>query len=699
MLIGSPSLRILQCSLNVNPLFLKVLGSRQGGTLLLAATYVLLGSLLRVGLLVASAGEVSWGLPTFASLLVGLLFDLVMAWFLTLPLGLLGAVWPASWSGSRRLRLPLRAAWLFGAFLFTFWKSSEILFWEEFGVRFNFIAVDYLVYTTEVVKNIKESYNLPLIVTVVALVATAAYLAWRRLGWTAAWHAGAQADVTPRWRGFAALLAPLFILLGVAYATGRHDLQVTASVHDSFGERLTAGLRHMGAPQPGWVNSYDTEIAKNGEYAFLAAFWANQLDWKRFYPSHPAAVSELAARLKAQGAPLAAGATNDILRRVPGVAGARKLNVIQITVESLSAKYLGCYGVNDDEDKVDYGKLGLTPNLDRISRESLWFSRCYAGGTRTVRGMEALTLAIPPIPGQSVLRRQGCENLSTLGSALADQGYDTAFIYGGDGFFDNMSYFFGANGYRIVDQPAALKAGRKISFANAWGACDEDAFAWSMAEADAAHAAGKPFHHFIMTTSNHRPYTWPEGRIAPTLRNRQGGVAYTDHAIGEFLKLAAAKPWFKDTVFVIVADHCASVAGKRELEIKKYEIPLFIWAPGLIPARKVDSMMSQIDYVPTLLGLLRLPYAGRFVGADALAPGYQPRAFISNYQKVAVLRPDGLLTVLKPVRQVAQFRADLATGALSPLTSPDAAAAAEAIQYYQGADELFNRGGLAHPAR
>ena len=114
----------------MNPLLLSVLGSRQGGTLLLAASYVLLGSLLRLGLLIASAGEVSWGLPTFASLLVGLLFDLVMAWFLTLPLGLLGAVWPASWSASRLLRLPLRAAWLFGAFLFTFWKVSEILFWE-----------------------------------------------------------------------------------------------------------------------------------------------------------------------------------------------------------------------------------------------------------------------------------------------------------------------------------------------------------------------------------------------------------------------------------------------------------------------------------------------------------------------------------------------------------------------------------------
>jgi len=692
-LIDSPSAAVFPSNRAVKTLFSKVLDSRQGGTLLLASSYVLLGTLLRLGLLVASAGAVSWGLPTFGALLVGLLFDLGMAWFLTLPMGLLSAVWPASWSASRWLRLPLRAAWVFGAFLFTFWKASEILFWEEFGVRFNFIAVDYLVYTTEVVKNIKESYNLPLIVAIVLAVATGLFLLWRRLGCVRRWDEGAAADATPRWRNFVALLAPLLAILLVAYFVGRRDLKAASTAHTSVGERLTAGLRHMGDPQPGWDNSYDTELAKNGEYAFLAAFWANQLEWKRFYPSRPDAVAQLRATLLAQGGEPASADLNDITRRIQsaGRGDARRLNVIQITIESLSAEFLGCYG------SPDYAAKNLTPNLDRISRESLWFSRCYAGGTRTVRGMEALTLSIPPIPGQSVLRRKGCENLSTLGAAFAAQGYDTAFIYGGDGFFDNMSYFFSTNGYRIVDQPAALKAGRQVSFANAWGACDEDAFAWSMAEADAAHAAGKPFHHFIMSTSNHRPYTWPAGKIRPELRDRQGGVAYTDYAIGAFLRAAAAKPWFKDTVFVIVADHCASVAGKRELEVKKYEIPLFIWAPGLLPARKVDVMMSQIDYAPTLLGLLKLPYAGRFFGADALAPGYQPRAFISNYQKVAVLRPDGLLTVLKPVRQVAQFRADLATGALVPAAAPDAAAAAEAIQYYQGADELFNRGGLANP--
>jgi len=678
----------------VNSLFLKVLGSRQGGALLLAASYVLLGSLLRVGLLIASAGEVSWGLATFAALFLGLLFDLVMAWFLTLPLGLLGAVWPASWSASRRLRLPLRAAWLFGAFLFTFWKISEILFWEEFGVRFNFIAVDYLVYTTEVVKNIRESYNLPLIIGVVLAVATGLFLLWSRLDFVRRWEEGAAADASPRWRDFAALLSPLLVLLLVAYFVGRHDLKDASAARSSVAERLTAGLRHMGDVQPGWANSYDAELAKNGEYAFLAAFWANQLEWHRFYPSRPDAVAKLRATLLAQGGEAAtAGGNDDITRRIKPATPARKWNVIQITIESLSAEYVGCYG------SPEYQPKNLTPNLDRLSRESLWFSRCYAGGTRTVRGMEALSLSIPPIPGQSVLRRAGCENLTTLGSVLQAKGYETAFLYGGDGFFDNMNYFFEANGYDIVDLPRQLGRGKQPTFANAWGACDEDAFAWSLEEADRAHAAGKPFHHFVMTTSNHRPYTWPAGKIDAGLVGREGGVAYTDYAIGAFLKAAQTKPWFKDTVFVIVADHCASVAGKRELEVRKYEIPLFIWSPGNIAPRQFDTMMSQIDVAPTVLGLLGVDYLSRFVGADALAPSYRPRAFISNYQKVAMLRPDGLLTVLKPVRQAVQYQADLATGALTPVATPDASAVEEAIHYYQGTDELFNHGGLQNPEK
>jgi phosphoglycerol transferase MdoB-like AlkP superfamily enzyme len=661
--------------------------SRQGGTWLLAFTYLILCTLLRIGLLLASAGSVSWGLATFSSLFIGFFFDAFMAWLLTLPYALLSSVCRGKWA--HYLLIPL---WCFGAFLVTFWKISEIIFWDEFGVRFNFIAVDYLVYTSEVVKNIRESYNLPLIFSGVGIVAIGFFFLWRKVGLTKLWLEGSAVDHPPHWRTPVFSLAPLLVIQTYAYFVGTHDLKVVSDAHSGFGERLVAGLRHMGDIQPAFANNYDTELAKNGEYSFLAAFWTNQLEWKRFYPTRPDAISALGKRLSRPEAPLV-DPSSSITRQVKASEPTRRWNIIQITVESLSAEFLGCYG-----DPV-YAPKNLTPNLDRIARESLWFKRCYASGTRTVRGMEALSLSIPPIPGQSVLRRKGCENLSTLGSVLNAQGYDTAFIYGGDGFFDNMNYFFSTNGYRIVDWPRQEAAGVKDTFHNAWGACDEDSLSWSLDEADKAYAAGKPFHHFIMSTSNHRPYTWPAGKIDPQLKGREGGVAYTDYAIGAFLKAAQDKPWFKDTIFVIVADHCASVAGKRELEIRKYEIPLFIWSPANIPARQVDTMMGQIDLVPTLLGLMNFNYLSNFVGDDVFKPGYRPRVFISNYQKVAVLQENGLLTVLKPVRQAVQYQADLKTGALTPLKQINQEAVDEALLYYQGTDELFHNDGLKNPIR
>jgi phosphoglycerol transferase MdoB-like AlkP superfamily enzyme len=657
----------------------RLLSSRQGGTLLLALLYLSLSAVLRAGLLVASHASVSWGPATVAAFLTGFGFDLVMVWLLTLPYAIFSAFWP-----SRFGRVVPLAGWFFHAFLFTLWAVSAVLFWDEFGVRFNFIAVDYLVYTTEVVANINESYPMPLILSAVAAFSALAYWFFRRRGWTAAWHEASVAGQDRPLLQASLLTLPLALALGASWWVGTRDAGGEGA---GAMERVTAGLRHLSGLQPAWENAVDTELGKNGEFAFFAAFWSNRLDWHTFYLSRPDAIGGLRTRLRTLGIDASEG---DLRRVVPGSAG-RRLNVIQVTVESLSAKYLGCYGVNDPEDRVDYSRRGLTPNLDRISGESLWFSRLYAGGTRTVRGMEALTLSYPPIPGQSVLRRQGCENMSTLGSALARNGYDCRFIYGGNGFFDNMDYFFGKNGYRVLDRPAAEEQGLPVSFANAWGACDEDAFAWSMAEADRCHAAGRPFHHFVMTTSNHRPFTWPAGTIDPRFQGREGGVAYTDYAIGRFIEKARARPWFKDTVFVFVADHCALVAGHRELEVKKYEIPLFVWSPANIPPKKVDVMMSQIDLAPTLLGLLGLPYGERFLGCDVLSASYRPRAFISNYQKVALLRGDGTLTVLKPTRQVSQYRTDLATGELRPLGVRDEDAVTEAIDYYQGAYELFEQ--------
>lgn len=180
------------------------------------------------------------------------------------------------------------------------------------------------------------------------------------------------------------------------------------------------------------------------------------------------------------------------------------------------------------------------------------------------------------MPGQSVVRRPGNEHLVTLGGLLPQHGYAVSFIYGGYGLFDNMNDYFRGNGYDIVDRTDFDE--KTIASANIWGVADESLFGNSIGVFDKAYAEGKPFFAHIMTTSNHRPFTYPDGRIdIPSPGQRDGGVKYTDYAIGKFIEDARSKPRFDDTLFVITADHCAAVAGETRLPVPDFCIPLIIY--------------------------------------------------------------------------------------------------------------------------
>lgn len=192
-----------------------------------------------------------------------------------------------------------------------------------------------------------------------------------------------------------------------------------------------------------------------------------------------------------------------------------------------------------------------------------------------------------------------------------------------------MNAFLGGNGFRVVDRTAW--ADGEITFANAWGAADEDTFAKVIKEADKSYASGKPFLTLLLTISNHRSYTYPSGKVSLT-GGREGGVQYADYAIGEFLRRAESKPWFDNTIFVFVADHTAGAAGDEEIDLEGHHIPWIIYAPKLVKARRIDMPVSQLDVLPTLLGLLNFDYESRFYGQDALSPDYESR-FLSATSK------------------------------------------------------------------
>jgi phosphoglycerol transferase MdoB-like AlkP superfamily enzyme len=358
----------------------------------------------------------------------------------------------------------------------------------------------------------------------------------------------------------------------------------------------------------------------------------------------------------------------------------------------LSAEFLG-FKRNKKADPTDFSgnvtnyKGNITPFLDAIADSSLLFTNLYAIGTRTIYGLEAATLATPPKPGQSVIKRPNNENMFSMGLIFKERGYRLKYIYGGYGYFDNMNNYFSHNGYEIVDRNDFKK--EEITFANTWGVCDQDLFNRTLKECDESFASGKPFLNHVMTTSNHRPFTYPDGVIdIPSHVSRAGGIKYCDFSIGEFIRKASEKPWFSNTLFVILADHCAGSAGQSELPFMEYQIPYIIYNPRLVKPQQIDKLCSQIDVAPTLLGVMNWTYKTKFFGKDIIkmVPD-EERAFISNYQKLGYIKNDRL-TILSPQQKITYYKIDPESGEMKTM-SMDEDLQKEAIIYYQSANYVY----------
>jgi phosphoglycerol transferase MdoB-like AlkP superfamily enzyme len=617
----------------------------------------LFGALSRVILLAIAWADVDRSIGALVSVFLrGIVFDAVAACYAAGFISLFSVLLGNRLGGARFYRWVRFAQYTILAFILIFILASEVIFWNEFGVRFNFIAVDYLVYTTEVIGNLFESY--PMVPWLMGVAATAILLAW---------------FTGKRW--LPTTYQPMRLRSRFAVAAG--IVLGCVALFFSF----DGGLKERSA------NAYNNELAANGSYLFVQAYRNNEIDFSRFYRLLPEA--ELQPRLQAQldaasATPVATtGAAPIRAAQVLGTEPEQRLNVVLIMVESLSAEFLGVFGSDKN----------LTPNIDRLSKEGLLFTNMYAIGTRTVRGLESLSAALPPLPGQSVVRRPNNSNLYTLGSVLRDHGYTTKFIYGGFGYFDNMNAYFAGNGYDVIDRSSMPS--EKVGFANVWGVADEYLLDRAMEELDAGDAAGKPIFAHVMTTSNHRPFTFPAGRIdIPSKTGRDGAVKYTDYAIGRFIEQARKKPWFDKTIFIIMADHCASSAGRERLSIPKYRIPALILSPKHVAPSRFERLASQIDLAPTLLGMLHLNYASLFLGQDLLRPGRTvERAFISNYQELGYLRigADSVkrLVVLSPKQKVSVYRVAADGESLQPETGQEALVQ-ESQTYYQGADFLFH---------
>lgn len=626
--------------------------------------FLLVSQIVRIIFFVWQRDEVSLNIFTvFGTLLTGLFFDIGTVSFIIFPSVVYYLVFPNRWIGSWLDRILI---WFFtslGTFILVFTFFAELTFWDEFKTRFNFIAVDYLIYTHEVVANIKQSYPLPLLITGVSAIT--------------------------------------FLILFIFYKRGVFHRTFTQTAN--FNQKVIALITVVTSclfyitfitnNQAEWSrNRYNAEISKSGIYSFFAAFRNNQMEYREFYTSidNDKAFRIVRSKLKEENSTFS-GVDFSVHRIISDTTNQPvKKNVVFILVESLSGSFMSEFG----------NKEHITPFLDSLAQKSMFFDNLYATGTRTVRGMEAITLCIPPTPGQSIVKRPENQNLFTISNVFKDKGYTSNFFYGGDGYFDNMNAFFGGNGFTIYDRGRGsvlsdkIKTTRnnisddEVTFENAWGICDEDIYNKMIKVADQHYKKNELFFNFVMTTSNHRPYTYPDNAIdIPSGTSREGAVKYTDYALKSMFEKAKGKPWFRNTIFIIIADHCASSAGKDEVDIANYHIPAFIVNLPAEYNQKIKKQCSQIDLFPTFFSLMHWTYQSDFFGRNVLSNSFEEHALLGTYRKLVLMKKDKAM-ILSDQKKQAFYSWDKADNSLKPLPI-DKTYLNETISWYQTADYLF----------
>jgi phosphoglycerol transferase MdoB-like AlkP superfamily enzyme len=566
--------------------------------------------------------------------------------------------------GRQLRRRAVIASCTLGAGVIAYFELAAVPFLREYGSRPNRVFFEYLAYPREVVLTVFRNCPVEMLVGH-ALVVALAVLAWRHSRWLLR-----QLDDWPWGLRLAWLPVVMVVLAAGARVT---PLQVPAGI----------GLAAFSG------SHLANELALNSTYSLLYAIYSHPFedDAARFYGQMP--WNEVIARVR-RGSRLNARAFSDpaiptLHRQVAAHRATRTPNLVIFVQESLGARYV-----------ASLGGRPLTPNLDRLSRQGLYFTQLYATGNRTVRGLEALVCGFPPTPAPSVLRLDRAQrNFFTVAQLLRGRGYATEFIYGGVADFDNMSGFFLGNGFdRVIDQDDFSQP----VFTGTWGASDED-LALKANEVFRAHG-NRPFFALMLSTSNHEPFDFPAGRVPPArhpLRTRDNAVQYADYAIGRFFDMARREAYYRDTIFLIVADHDAQAQDSSHLlPLENFRIPALILGPG-VPQRRIERIASQIDLLPTLLALMGIDTEHPMIGRDLLAvTTADPGRALMQFGLINAYRAGDRLVTLQPGGIARHFQVD---GESLVETAADAELARDALAHVLWASHSYQAGLYRLPER
>ena len=511
----------------------------------------------------------------------------------------------------------LTGYFLVALLLFIYIENATIPFFDEYDVRPNFLFVEYLIYPQEVFKMIFSAYKLELLMAFIMMaLAGYAFIKAKKL------H-----DFTPifemhYFKRFLLFFPLVFILaLGIRSSFGHRPANLSDAMYSS--DRV--------------IN----EITKNSIYSIGYAIYSDKkYGNKKLTKYGEMDTTEAMQRVSKQlNIPLSEG--DSPFRRLEKThfPASKPKNLVIFLQESLGAQFVGATG----------GDPKLTPNFNRLSKEGILFSNLYSNGTRSIRGIAGSVSGNYAVPGKGVIKRNKSQSgFFTVASLLKPKGYYSQFIYGGESRFDNMRGWFLGNGFdEIIDQPKFINP----EYIGTWGVSDEDLVNRAHQEFKRLYAENRSFVSVMFSTSNHSPFDFPAGKIklidGVPEKSDLNAIKFADYAIGRFIEQAKQEDYYKDTVFVIVADHNIRVRGSDMLPVNLYHIPGMILGGGIKP-QDISRLTSQPDVLATALDLtgqdLEYPIMGHSVFSDKkrdlVLMQFNDTYALRIADKVTVLRPD-----------------------------------------------------------
>lgn len=561
--------------------------------------------------------------PNYGQLfLIGLRFDLILMSYIAFLPAVLLSLLPDS--VLQYIKKFFNIYFIFFLFLFLLMELSTLDFINQYDTRPNRLFLDYLIYPKEVVGTLLKSYLPSLIITTI-LLNSALFFA---LKFGKKLFYPQESNYKTKLLLF--LVVSFFLFWGARGSlTTKRPINASNAIFCS--DQMTNSLG---------LNSFYT-------VAFAAYSMKNEGDVKKY-----GKMDELEAYSRVKK-------YMDVTEFLPGDVPFLHLqkpdvsqpnyNVVVFLQESLGAEYVGCLN-----------GLPLTPELDKLSKEGLLFTNLYCTGTRSVRGIEQVTAGFLPNPSESIVKLSGSQQgFFTLADAFGRHNYDTSFIYGGMANFDNMASFFNGNGFKnIIDETDFDADGKKYAMKGTWGYSDEDLAA--KANEYYKSLGKKPFFSLLFSTSNHEPFEFPDGRIKlyeqpkNTVHN---AMKYADFSIGKFFELAKKEAYFKNTIFVVIADHNTRTYGKNLVPVNKFHIPALIIAPNVEKGITYDNLASQMDIPSTVLALSGITTKTPMVGRNLLKlPKGTKGRTIMLFHETYAFRVDDDIVILNPNAKPLQFK-------------------------------------------